>query len=214
MAEQNKTTQTTSTQDFVDVADIRESVVVLKNGGLRSVVEVGSMNFELKSPSEQEAIINAFKEFLNSIDFSIQIVVNSRKLDIRPYLAYLDTLTQSVEHELLKVQAAEYSRFVKGLTELANIMSKKFYIIVPFNPSIRIEASKKGIFNTIKNILNPSQESKTLTEDEFRTYRLQLNQRVELVLSNIGRLGINSKIIVKKELLEMYKKLYNPTENV
>lgn len=132
MANQKPQSKSATTRNFVEIAEIKDSVVVLKDGSLRSVVEVGSMNFELKSPDEQTAIITAFQDFLNSIDFSLQIVINSRRLDIKPYLNYLETLSQSIEHELLKIQAIEYSRFVKGLTELANIMSKKVLHRSPF----------------------------------------------------------------------------------
>ena len=201
-----------STQDFVEVADVRESVVVLKNGSLRSIVEVGSMNFELKSQDERVAIVMAFQEFLNSIDFSLQIVVNSRKLNIAPYLVYLDSLTQNIEHELLKIQATEYSRFVKGLTELANIMSKKFYVVVPFVPSAIGAASQKsgGIFEGIKNIIRPPRMLATLSEEEFQTYKTQIDQRVDLVISGISRLGIQARPLEKEGLTNLFQALYNP----
>jgi len=202
--------QQTSTNDFIDVADIKESVAILKDGSLRSVIEVGSINFELKSPNEQTAIISAFQDFLNSIDFSLQIVINSRKLDIAPYLTYLEQLTGSIQHELLKIQAIEYSRFIKGLTELANIMSKKFYIIVPFVIFVK-PAGGKGIMDTFKSLTSPSTYTKSLTEEEFRNYKMQIDQRVDLVSSGIGRLGISTRPLGKEELINLYKSLYNPT---
>ena len=198
-----------TTKDFVEIAEIKDSVVVLKDGSLRSVVEVGSMNFELKSLDEQTAIITAFQDFLNSIDFSLQIVINSRRLDIKPYLNYLETLSQSIEHELLKIQAIEYSRFVKGLTELANIMSKKFYIVVPFT-IIAAPKSKKGIMESFRSIVSPTTFTKSLTDEEFKTYKTQLDQRVDLTISGIGRLGIETTVLSKNELVNLYKSSYNP----
>ncbi|MDP3954138.1 MAG: hypothetical protein Q8Q06_01825 [bacterium] len=206
----DKKQQINTTNDFVDVADIKESVAILKDGSLRSVIEVGSINFELKSPNEQAATISAFQDFLNSVDFTLQVIIISRKLDINPYLTYLDSLTGNIQHELLKIQAIEYSRFVKGLTELANILSKKFYIVIPFVVILKT-AGGKGVLSIFKSLASPSTYSKSLTEDEFRAYKMQLDQRIDLVMSGIGRLGINARVLDKEELLNLYKSLYNPT---
>src|SRR3989344_935086 len=123
---------TQSTKNLVDIADIVDNIVILKNGSLRTVIEVSSINFELRSEGEQVATLQNFQRFLNSTDFPLQIVVNSRRLDIEDYIKLIETTAESLTSELLKIQAAEYSKFIKELAELSNIMSKNFYIVVPF----------------------------------------------------------------------------------
>ena len=121
-----------NTKQFVDIFDIKDNVVILKNGSLRLVLEASSVNFDLKSNDEQIAIVRAFQNFLNSLDFPLQIVLHSRKLNIQNYLQQTQQIVEKVDNELLRIQGIEYIRFLKGLTELANIMSKKFYVVVPF----------------------------------------------------------------------------------
>lgn len=201
-----------STKDFVQVADIRENVVILKDSSLRAVIEVGSMNFELKSADEQTAIISAFQNFLNSIDFPLQIAVNSRKLDIGPYMKSLDELTQSISNELMKIQAVEYTRFIKGLTELANIMAKKFYIVVPFYIVETIGKSEggAGLFGAFKSVVAPSKVVKALTDQEFENYKTQLAQKSQFVMDSISGLGIETRILGKDELMNLFYSYYNP----
>jgi len=209
-----KTANAQSTKDFVEIAEIRDNVVILKNGSLRSVVEVSSMNFELKSADEQTAIVSAFQNFLNSVDFPLQMVVNSRKLDIGPYLKSLDTLQQTIQNELLKIQAVEYTRFIRGLTELANIMAKKFYISVPFHV---IEAPTKeggGVLGAIKSTIKPAKFIKTLTEQELEQYKIQLAQRIEVIMTGLSGMGLETKTLSKEELMNMFYTYYNPGQHL
>ena len=208
----NQKPKNQSTKDFVEIADIRDNIAILKDGSLRSVVEVGSMNFELKSTDEKTAIISAFQVFLNSVDFPLQIAINSRKLDIRPYVESLDKLTQSISNELMKIQAVEYTRFIKGLTELANIMSKKFYIVVPLYivETIGKGNQKTGIFDAFKSVISPSKFTKTLTDQEFENYKIQLGQKSQFVMDSISGLGIETRILGKEELINLYYSYYNP----
>jgi len=219
VAEQ-KPKQGTSTKDFVVISEIRDSVAILKDGSLRSVIEVASVNFDLKSLDEQTAIIGAFQNFLNSIDFPLQIGISSRKLDIAPYIKSLDALTASVSNELMKIQAVEYTRFIKGLTELANIMSKKFYIVVPLHIIETISASggageaAKGFFGALKSMAGSTRTVKTLTDQEFQSRRVQLDQRVEFLLGGISGLGLEGRILNKDALMNMYYSYYNPGHNL
>lgn len=202
-----------STKDFVVLADIRDTVAILKDGSLRSVIEVSSMNFELKSLDEQTAIIRAFQNFLNSIDFPLQINIGSRKLDIGPYLKSLDALTASITNELMKIQAVEYTRFIKGLTELANIMSKKFYVVIPLHVVETVGTAgniTKGFLGALKSVASPSKFLKTLTDQELENYKIQLNQRVEFVMGGISGLGLESRLLNKEELAGLYYSYYNP----
>lgn len=203
--------QTTNknTKQFVDIREIRDEVVILKSGSLRALIEVGSINFELKSQDEQSAIIQAFQNFINSVDFPIQIVVQSRKLDIRPYISSLDQQIETIDHELLKVQAIEYRRFVSGLTELANIMSKKFYIVVPFYLAESSTSKKGGIIQSIKALIRPSSVIQGLDESQFESYKSQVLQRVELIYEGLVGIGLTTKLLKHDELKNIFYSLYN-----
>src|SRR3989338_5771812 len=197
-----------STKNLVDIADIVDNVVILKNGSLRTVIEVSSINFELRSEGEQVAILQNFQRFLNSTDFPLQIVVNSRKLDIEDSVKLIDKATESLTSELLKIQAAEYSKFIKELADLSNIMSKKFYIVVPFY--VFETPSKTGLVDSIKSILKPSGVAKQIKPEQLETYRNQLMQRVELVFDGLVGLGLKTRLLEGPELMNLYYGLYNP----
>lgn len=199
-----------NTKQFVDIYDIKDNVVILKNGSLRLILEITSTNFDLKSGDEQVAIIKAFQDFLNSLDFPLQIVIHSRLLDIKSYLAQTQQIVDQIDNELLKIQGIEYIRFVKGLTELANIMSKKFYIVVPFYATESKEA-KASFVENIKSIFKPAKEKvKELAGQDFEIYQGQVKQRAELISSGMAGMGLGSKILNKDELTKMFNSLYNP----
>lgn len=197
-----------STKQLVDIADIVDNVILLKNGSLRAVIRVSAINFELRSDGEQVAILQNFQRFLNSIDFPLQIVMNSRKLDIDEYIKLIDLVIGSLSSELLKIQAVEYSKFIKELSDLSNIMSKKFYIVIPFY--IFEAPSKTGIINSLKSIFKPSSVVKQLTPEQLEKYKIQLNQRVELVFDGLIGLGLKTRLLEKEELTNLYYGLYNP----
>ncbi|MDD3487035.1 MAG: hypothetical protein PHF35_01490 [Candidatus Moranbacteria bacterium] len=198
-------------QSFVDIAEIKDGVVILKNGTLRAVLMVSSINFDLKSSQEQEAIVANYQSFLNSVDFPIQIVVSSRKMDINPYLETLSIKEKEQPNELLRFQIAEYRDFVKNMVDASNIMAKSFFIIIPFALT---EAKKEGFVDRIRVALNPQQimlEKKM----EFENYKSQLWQRVDHVMAGLGGTGIRMAPLSTEELIELYYNSYNPgvTEN-
>lgn len=197
-----------STKNLVDIADIVDNIIILKNGSLRTVIEVSSINFELRSEGEQVAILQNFQRFLNSTDFPLQIVVNSRKLDIEDYVKLIDKSIESLTSELLKIQATEYSKFIKELADLSNIMSKKFYIVVPFY--VFETPSKTGLVDSLKSILKPSNVAKQIKPEQLETYRNQLLQRVELVFDGLVGLGLKTRLLEGPELMNLYYGLYNP----
>lgn len=205
----NKTGNTQTTKDFVSIIDIRDSVLIMNNASLKAVIEVNSMNFELKSADEQTAIIQSFQNFINSMDFPIQIAVNSRKLDIKPYLGYIDEIIEKQTNELLKIQAIEYSRLLKGLTELSNIMAKKFYIIVPFF-GIETPATKAGFMDAFKGLLAPTKFAKSLTDEQLQTYKIQLDQRIGLIRGGISSFGLETRVLETEELKKLFYSYYNP----
>lgn len=211
MANPKKTApQPQTTKDFVQIADIRDDVVILKDGSLRSVIEVSSLNFELKSADEQIAILQGFQNFINSIDFPLQIVVNSRKLDIEPYLKSLEELSTTVKNELLRIQAVEYTRFIKGLTELTNIMAKNFYIVVSLFVIEAAPTKAGSVLGAIKGIISPSKFIKALTDEELANYKTQLNQRIEIVSTGLSGLGLETRVLPKDELTNLFYSYYNP----
>lgn len=196
-----------SAQEFVDISEIKDDVVILKNGTLRAVLMVSSINFDLKATNEQEAIVAAYQGFLNSLDFPIQILVSSRKLDISPYLKMLAEKERMQANELLRFQIKEYQDFIKNLTSAANIMSKTFYIIIPFALT---EGKKESFFDRLKTALNPKQailERKM----ELENYKNQLWQRVDHVASGLAGTGIRMTPLRTEELIELFYNSYNPS---
>ena len=194
------------THSFVDIADIKNGVIILKNKALRAVLEVSSINFELKSQDEQKAIIYSFQNFLNSLDFPVQMVVQSRKLNIKQYLSDLEALKATQDNELLNVQTTEYIEFVRGLVDMANIMTKSFYISVPFSS---FEAKRDTFFRKFKTALKPPKKVK-FTEKNFNRYREQLWQRVEHIAGGLSGMGLKVAPLSTEDLLELFYKLYNP----
>lgn len=197
-----------STLKYVDIKTIKDGVVVLRDGSLRSVLLVSSVNFDLKSSDEQIAIIGAYQNFLNSLDFPIQIVISSRKLNINPYTELLKEKAREQENELLKIQIIEYREFIKNLTEVTNIMSKYFYLIVPFAP---VEDESEGMLGKISTVVHPSQNI-TEHEELFETYKNQLWQRVDHVAAALGGTGLHFTTLNTDELIELYYGMYNPSE--
>lgn len=195
-----------SSQDFVPIKEVRDGVVILKDGTLVSVVMTSSVNFALKSREEQEAIIFQFQNFLNAINFSIQIFSQSRKLDIKPYIGLLTNVLKEQKNELLKIQTREYMEFIKSFTDTVNIMTKSFFVAVPYTPSII--QSQGGMLG---KLFGNKKGTETKRENEnFEENRVQLEQRVEVVVQGLTRLGVRSVPLGTEELVELYYKLFNP----
>jgi len=191
-------------QKHLEIKEIKDDVVVLKNKGLRAVLMTTSLNFALKSAEEQDAIIYRYQDFLNSLDFPIQIVVASRKFDISPYIQTLEQKQVKQENELLKIQTTEYIDFVNGLTEMTNIMTESFYLVIPYNPSIIKKTDFWG------KLLGKSQP-KEAKEQEFQELKNNLWQRVDFVISGLNGVGTNAVPLNSEELMELFYKLYNPS---
>lgn len=196
-----------STQDFLPISEIRDGTVVLKNGGLRMVLIASSLNFSLKSEDEQVAILMQYQSFLNSLDFPLQIFMQSRKLDIRPYITVLEDRMKEQTNDLLKIQTKEYMDFIKSFSESTNIMSKTFFIVVPYDPPIF--AVKGGFLNKILPVNNKKSNDQSNNFDEYRN---QLEQRVSVVEQGLSRVGIRIVPLGTEELVELFFKLFNPGE--
>lgn len=195
----------TSSQDFVPIKEIRDGVVTLKDGAMVAVIMTSSLNFALKSIDEQNAIIFQFQNFLNSINFSMQIFSQSRKLDIRPYIGLLENVSKDQKNDLLKIQTREYIEFIKSFTETVNIMTKTFFIAVSYSPAIL--STKKSM---LPGFLGGKKETKESKNESFEENRVQLLQRVEVVIQGLTRMGVRSVPLGTEELVELYYKLFNP----
>jgi len=199
-----------STQDFVPVQQVRDGVVVLKDSTLRAVLLASSINFALKSEDEQTAFIVQFQNFLNSLDFSVQIFVQSRMLDIRPYIATLEAQYKQQLDDLMRVQIREYIGFIKSFTEAANIMTKSFFVVVPYSPTI---TSQKG---GLASKLNPFAKKDTNTAEQNRTFEehvSQLEQRIAIVQQGLVRTGVRTVQLGTEEAIELLYKMFNPGED-
>ncbi|MFH1129451.1 MAG: hypothetical protein V1686_01825 [Patescibacteria group bacterium] len=194
-------------QKFVEIQEIKNGLAIMKDNSIRSVCACSSINFDLLSQTEQEAVINRFQEFLNSIDFPLQIIVASRHFQVEGYLNQIRELEKVQTNELLKIQTNEYINFVDSFVEFANIMNKSFYVIVPFNI---VETKDEGFMTRIKNIVSSSKPKKTRFEPEkLSQYKAQLDQRINLVAQGLQALGIKTIPLNDEQLTQLYFEFYN-----
>lgn len=198
-----------TTQEFIPIKEIRDGVVVLKDGGMRAIILASSLNFALKSADEQNAIISQFQNFLNSLDFSVQIFVQSKRLDIRPYIALLEQRYRDQQSDLMKIQTREYIGFIKNFIENSNIMTKSFFIVIPFSPSL-VNNKKSPIENIFGKGKQTKSEISLDKTKQFEEYRTQLDQRIAVVEQGLVRCGIRLIQLGTEEIVELYYRLFNP----
>jgi len=201
-----------ATQDFVPIQEVRDGVVILKDGSLRTLLMASSINLALKSQDEQQAIIAQFQNFLNSLEFTVQFFIESRDLDIRPYIALLEERYAAELDDLMKIQIREYITFIKDFTERSNIMTKNFFIVVPYDPAL--VARKTGIAGTLSALLptKKAPDTNTAVDTQFEEYRTQLEQRVSVIEQGLVRTGVRVVSLGTEEVIELFYKLFNPGE--
>jgi len=203
----------TTTKDLVQIHDIKDEIVILKNGALCSIIKVNAINFELRSEDEQIAIVQNFQNFINSVDFPIQIVVRSVQLDLSDYVKSLDSTTATLENELLKIQATAYAKFVGELAQLANIITKTFLVVVPFY-SVEVPTGN-SILTSIKGLFRKSKEQPNRFDDAYvEKYKSQLAQRTDLVFSSLVGLGLKADLVRGNDLMSLFYTIYNPGAQV
>lgn len=195
-----------STQAHINIARIQDGVVVTKDGGLRMILLVSAVNFALKSEAEQNALIYQYQNFLNSLTFAVQIVIQSRQLDLTTYLAKLEERLTQETNELLQIQINDYIDFVKKMISLANIMDKKFFLVVPFNPP---SLKQRSFFD---RLFHSGKTAPDLGHAEFKQYRDELLQRINVVMSGLAPLGLRSIPLDTQQLIELYYQTFNPEE--
>ncbi len=196
-----------SAQNFVPIEEIRGGVVVLKDKSLRAVLMASSINLALKSRDEQESVLFQFQNFLNSLDFSVQFFIQSRELDIRPYIALLEELQTKQSNDLMKIQTQEYINFIKKFTEGSDIMSKSFFVVVPYTPPV---IKQKGGITSLLPGKKKGGQSTQNDDQTFQEYLSQLEQRVGIVEQGLSRTGVQVARLGTEELIELYYKIFNP----
>ncbi len=203
-----------STQNNLQIAEIRDGIVIMNDGSFRSVVMVKSINFDLMSQEEQEAIEFSYQGFLNSLYFPIQIFVHSQKIDLKPYIDRLDKIRLEHDNMLLSLLMADYLDFIEGLSTQANIMDKLFYIVIPYFPVDDIQkaiSQSKNLLTGLGQIFSGKKETHiVINESDLDKAKTELRNRVQSVLSGLLQCGIQGLPLDTQELIELYYDVYNP----
>ncbi len=189
-------------QDFVAVKSIKDGVVFLKNGGMCRILIVGGLNFDLKSDAEQNLILSGFQDFINTLDFSVQFFIHSRKVNIDAYLKQMSDLYEKEPNELLKIQIDEYINFIRSFVEQNDIVTKSFFTVVPYEPIFL--SGKNNVFSFLQK--KTSDSTTTPMQDNIE----QLGHRVDQVTSGLGQMGLRAIPLEDEELIELFYNMYNP----
>lgn len=192
-------------QDVIPFSEIHEGIIITKTGELRAILMVTSINFSLKSDQEQNAIIFSYQNFLNSLSFNIQILMQSKRLDLTNYLAKLQKIADQQSNELLRAQTIDYISFIGDLIKIANIMDKKFYVVIPYVPIGKIEPVG-GLFG------KKNSSGIRMTQTDFDMYKKELAQRVQVVQSGLSSIGLRSAVLNSQQVVELFYGIYNPEE--
>jgi type IV secretory pathway VirB4 component len=197
-----------STQNTLLISEIKDGVVVLRDGSLRGVILGSAINFDLMSPAEQESVEFAYQGFLNSLHFPVQIAVKSQKIDLSSYMEKLQALRGEQPNELLGTLMDDYIANIKSLIEEVNIMDKQFYVVVPYYPPMSVQ-KKSNLIEGIKAAFEPPPVI-TVAEEDFRKYKQELSQRMALAASGMSQMGIRAISLGSQELVDLYYSWYNP----
>lgn len=195
-----------NTQKFLDITEIRDDIVVMRDGTLRAVLIISSINFALKSEDEQNAIISSYVGFLNNIEYPLQIVIQSRELNIDGYLTELTQKEKEQTNQLLKIQTGEYIQYIKELVSMSRIMNKRFYIVIPYDP---LSDKTKGFFTRLSDLLKPASIIK-MKKNKFERRRAELLRRIENISGGLASIGLKSVQLDTQGLIELYYSSYNP----
>ncbi len=199
---------TLPTQQFVAVKEIKSGIVYLKKGELRKILIVSGVNFDLKSEEEQNLILNTFQTFLNTLDFPVQFFIHSRKINIEEYLEKMKVRKDEEKNELLKIQIEEYINFIRSFVEENAIISKSFFVIVPYDPIV-VTGDGGGLSN-ILNIFNSSKSKPAEVSARAEEHLEQLDRRVSQVTEGLEQIGLRVAALNNEELTELFFNLYNP----
>ncbi len=203
------TASSKTTQDFVPIKEVKNGVVILKDGGMRGILMASSLNFALKSTDEQNSIIYQFQNFLNSLDFSIQIFVQSKRLDIRPYIALLENRYKEQMGDLMKIQTREYIEFIKNFTDNSSIMTKSFFVVIPYSPPL-LQTKDNFMGKLLGKKPSVSEDAGKQKIEDFEEHRSQLEQRMSVVEQGLVRSGVRVVQLGTEEIIELYYRIFNP----
>lgn len=194
------------TQRYLEIAEIRDDMVIMRDGSVRAVLLVSSINFALKSGEEQEAIIQNYIQFLNGLNFQVQICIQSRRMNIDAYDASLVAQMKKTTNDLLRAQIEDYRSFVTELLEIGEIMQKRFYVVVPYDP---LTDEKRGFFSRASDVISPAIAAK-LSKKQYNERVVQLNRRTEIMISQLLSIGLTAVRLDTQSLVELYYTSYNP----
>jgi hypothetical protein len=206
-------TNPNSTQNALQIAEIRDGIVIMNDGSFRSVVMVKSINFDLMSPQEQEAVEFSYQGFLNSLYFPVQIFLRSQKIDLQPYIEKLDKIRTEHDNMLLALLMEDYIGYIDALSQQTNIMDKKFYVVVPFFPVVDAQKAltqSKNFLTGLGGLFNKSEQHVVINEVDLENAKTELRNRVQAVLSGLLQAGIQGLPLDTQELIELYYDTYNP----
>lgn len=200
----------TSTQNALEIAEVRDGIVIMNDGTFRAVVMCQSINFDLMSPEEREAVEFSYQGFLNSLYFDIQIFIRSQRVDLRPYLEKLDKIRSEHDNMLLALLMEDYIHYMAAIAEQTNIMDKKFYVVIDFHPLIdaqKVAKATKGFFSTI---LGKKDQHVIVNESDLEAAKTELKNRIQTVMAGLQQCQVNSIPLDTQELIELYYDAYNP----
>ncbi len=206
-------TNPNSTQNALQIAEIRDGIVIMNDGSFRCVVMVKSINFDLMSGQEQEAVEYSYQGFLNSLYFPIQIFIRSQKVDLQPYIEKLDKIRTEHDNMLLALLMEDYIGYIGALSQQTNIMDKKFYVVIPFFPVVDVQKAltqSKNFFSGLKTLFNNKDQLVTINEADLESAKTELRNRVQAVLAGLLQSGIQGLPLDTQELIELYYDTYNP----
>lgn len=202
-----------STQNSLQIAEVRDGIVIMNDGSFRSVIMVKSINFDLMSPQEQEAVEFSYQGFLNSLFFPIQIFLRSQKVDLRYYIEKLDKIRTEHDNMLLALLMEDYIAYIDNLSQQTNIMDKKFYVVIPFFPVIEVQKAitqSKNFLGGLGGFFKKSDQHITINEVDLENAKTELRNRVQAVLAGLQQCGIQGLPLDTQELIELYYDTYNP----
>ena len=206
-------TNPNSTQNTLQISEIRDGIVILNDGTFRAVIMCKSINFDLMSPQEREAVEFSYQGFLNSLYFPVQILVRSQKVDLRPYLEKLDKIRTDQDNMLLGLLMEDYIAFLADIAQQTNIMDKKFYIVIPYFPVVELQkalTNSKNFFTGLGALFSHKESHVTINEQTLEQAKTELRNRVQAVLSGLLQCGVQGLPLDTQELIELYYDAYNP----
>jgi hypothetical protein len=206
-------TNPNSTQNALQIAEIRDGIVIMNDGSFRAVVMIKSINFDLMSPQEQESVEYAYQGFLNSLYFPVQIFIRSNRVDLQPYIEKLDKIRTEHDNMLLALLMEDYINYIDALSQQTNIMDKKFYVVVPYFPTVDVQKAltqSKNFFSGLGSMFSKKEQHITINESELEAAKAELRSRVQAVLGGLMQCSIQGLPLDTQELIELYYDTYNP----